>query len=352
MDEPPSPTKPCKKCGLYYDCTDTPNGCFTYSTKGAKRTQRNTCKKCELVGKKAYAARIKDNIKKNPTDLLFCNGCNVYKISDLFRNTRCKTCINERDRQELQSNIILPPGLEFESKECVTCHIRLPCTEVYFKKNQGTKAPLSSQCKACSQDVQNANRKINKQKLKDSSDTLTCKHCNDKKSACEFSTSTQCKVCVNNKVRHKRATCDPVTKEYNRLVANTRKRLYNAFKGYVNGKSNRTVNLLGCSFSNYLTYLHQYGYNNENNGLFDIDHIIPISLFDLNIKEQQFMCFHWMNTMPLLSHENRSKGNKIVPLQIHGQLTHLRRYCADNNLDLPQWIVGLYETLSIPANSS
>ena len=55
----------------------------------------------------------------------------------------------------------------------------------------------------------------------------------------------------------------------------------------------------------------------ENYGkIWHIDHVIPISKFDLNNNEEQLVAFNWRNTMPLSSRENLSKNNKIIKEQV------------------------------------
>ena len=44
--------------------------------------------------------------------------------------------------------------------------------------------------------------------------------------------------------------------------------------------------------------------------LYDVDHVRPLSSFDLFIKENQFEAFEWQNIQPLLKSKNLSKGAK------------------------------------------
>lgn len=53
------------------------------------------------------------------------------------------------------------------------------------------------------------------------------------------------------------------------------------------------------SWDNFGTYWH-------------IDHILPISKFNFNNKEEISICFHWTNLQPLRKDENISKLNKIL----------------------------------------
>jgi hypothetical protein len=51
----------------------------------------------------------------------------------------------------------------------------------------------------------------------------------------------------------------------------------------------------------------------ENHGKFGwhIDHIKPISSFDLTNENEQLECFNYKNMQPLWWNENLSKGNKL-----------------------------------------
>jgi hypothetical protein len=43
----------------------------------------------------------------------------------------------------------------------------------------------------------------------------------------------------------------------------------------------------------------------------EIDHIKPIASFDLNIEENLYTCFYYLNTQPLEKTQNREKSDKI-----------------------------------------
>ena len=49
----------------------------------------------------------------------------------------------------------------------------------------------------------------------------------------------------------------------------------------------------------------------ENYGKWHIDHIRPCSSFDLSKPEEQSICFHYSNLMPLWAEENLKKGSKL-----------------------------------------
>lgn len=86
-------------------------------------------------------------------------------------------------------------------------------------------------------------------------------------------------------------------------------------------KSARTLDLLGCNLDFYKDYLQQMFKNgmawNNYGSVWEIDHIIPCSSFDLTRPEQQRRCFHYANTQPLLVFHNRSKNSRIVNQQFN-----------------------------------
>ncbi len=85
------------------------------------------------------------------------------------------------------------------------------------------------------------------------------------------------------------------------------------FKGK-GAKSKRTFELIGCSIPQLKEFLQAKflpGMTWENYGsIWEIDHIIPCSNFDLKISEEQEKCFNHANLQPLWVWVNRSKGTK------------------------------------------
>ena len=88
-------------------------------------------------------------------------------------------------------------------------------------------------------------------------------------------------------------------------------------------------------------------YTFENYGReWHIDHVIPLSKFDLNDEEQQLVAFNWRNTMPLSVKENLSKNNKILQSQIQQHVSNLLEYHKKNNIEMPQKFIDLFATHS------
>lgn len=80
-------------------------------------------------------------------------------------------------------------------------------------------------------------------------------------------------------------------------------------------KSARTMELLGCSFSELKCRIEAWfrpGMSWSNWGsAWEIDHIQPVSTFDLRAPDQQRQCFHYSNLQPLFVDENSRKRNYV-----------------------------------------
>lgn len=97
-----------------------------------------------------------------------------------------------------------------------------------------------------------------------------------------------------------------------------RSRLNKALKNNV--KSMSTISLLGCSINQLRRYLEskfQPGMNWNNYGIkgWHIDHIKPLSSFNLSKKEELQAACHYTNLQPLWWQENLIKGNKYDETQ-------------------------------------
>lgn len=98
-----------------------------------------------------------------------------------------------------------------------------------------------------------------------------------------------------------------------KLSHNLRVRLNDALKGRV--KSGSAVKDLGCSVEELKSYLEskfQPGMSWENYGPkgWHIDHVVPLSKYDLTDQEQLRIACNYANLQPLWWHANLAKGSK------------------------------------------
>jgi hypothetical protein len=115
----------------------------------------------------------------------------------------------------------------------------------------------------------------------------------------------------NKEYESKRRILDPVFK----LNRNLRIRLNTALKN--NYKSGSAVRDLGCTIEELKVYLEskfQPGMTWSNYGMYGwhIDHIKPLSSFDLSDRKQFLKACHYTNLQPLWASENLIKSNKLI----------------------------------------
>jgi hypothetical protein len=85
----------------------------------------------------------------------------------------------------------------------------------------------------------------------------------------------------------------------------------------INGKqkTGSAVHDLGCTLSELIPYIEQQftegmSWDNWSIDGWHLDHIKPLSLFDLTDPEQYKQAAHYTNLQPLWAHDNLSKGNR------------------------------------------
>jgi hypothetical protein len=101
------------------------------------------------------------------------------------------------------------------------------------------------------------------------------------------------------------------TDEIYKLKSNLRSRILVALKN--NFKVGSVIRDLGCSIEELKQHLESKfkdGMSWENQGKWHIDHIRPLSSFDLINREQFLQACHFSNLQPLWAEENLRKSNK------------------------------------------
>lgn len=93
-----------------------------------------------------------------------------------------------------------------------------------------------------------------------------------------------------------------------------RSRLLIAVKG--KQKSDKTINLLGCTISELKTYIEKQfkdgmTWDNWKYKGWHIDHIKPISKFNLSNKKELLEACHYTNLQPMWAIDNHKKSNKL-----------------------------------------
>ena len=100
-----------------------------------------------------------------------------------------------------------------------------------------------------------------------------------------------------------------------KLICNIRTRTNKAFISQNIMKTNKTIDLLGCSREFFRRWIIHQLYGDmtiENYGItWQIDHCLAVSSFNLLDENDKKKCFNWVNLRPMYSTENNLKGSKI-----------------------------------------
>uniref|UniRef100_A0A6C0IRB1 Uncharacterized protein n=1 Tax=viral metagenome TaxID=1070528 RepID=A0A6C0IRB1_9ZZZZ len=246
-----------------------------------------------------------ENTKPENVASKLCKICIIYKDIERFhKNTlTCKDCHNLKRREKYNNN-------EEHRKKLIEI-------ASIFKHN---KVIIRQQIKQEEQEKIGIENKI-------------CKYCEEIKPKTRFR---------HNRLKCKDCERDDPNEKFKRYV---RTRIYNCLR-YKN-KSKHSIEYLGCTSQEYFNWMLTYDpiYNLDNYGPeWHIDHVIPLSTFNLENLEEQLIAFNWRNTMPLSAKSNMSKNNRINKAQVITHFTKLTQYHNENNIELPQKIIDLFAT--------
>lgn len=275
-----------------------------------------------------------------------CTRCKEFiPITDFQKNIGmwdgirpwCKKCCNlvecggrHRPNKELQ----MIDGID--CKKCPSCNIFLPFTD--FNRSIFNSDGFQTYCRTCMNALPKKRRNITSFS-KEKQDEIRAKNREyyalnkNKKDAYlknwrqqnaekvkEYSIKTRSDP--SNKQRAmERVKLRKISEPGYKMKLSIKSRMRFALKGEV--KSDRTIELLGCSveyYRDYIQNLFKPGMTFENYGsIWNIDHIIPCAAFDLSMSDEQKKCFHYTNTQPLFVEENASKGDKIPGIDLRGR---------------------------------
>lgn len=132
------------------------------------------------------------------------------------------------------------------------------------------------------------------------------------------------------------------TDERYKFMNNQRRRISLA----LGNKQKKTIEYLGCNSEEFHDWIssHNIGNSNQDNNTvkMHIDHVIPLSTFNLENESEVLLAFNWRNTMPLSATENLKKNNKIVKSQVEQHLKKLEDYHREKQIELPQIFIDLF----------
>ena len=177
-------------------------------------------------------------------------------------------------------------------KQCGDCNVVKSTIEFY--KRGISKDGLQSRCKSC--DVERYRKWVNKNRL----------HHNETK-----------------RIYHKERLANDINF---RLANNLRNRFRKALLRQLTYKNDKTEDLLGISYSEFKEYIEflmkdDMGWDNIH-----LDHVRPLTTFDLKDIEQLKEAAHYSNIQPLLAKDNLTKGDRTHEHDIWSQSEKLYDY--------------------------
>jgi hypothetical protein len=244
--------KKCRTCEIIKPLTD-----FSVA-KENKDGFNNSCKKCRCEYAKKHNEKNKDRILKRRKEL--------YKKPSQPENY-----------------------IKIENKICSVCFEEKPIYN--FNKNNFKKDGHRPECKICQSKKAHEYRLNNSEKIKkyriDNNDKINNYKNNKKK----------------NDINYK-------------ITCNLRTRLWSAIKyKYKNGSA---INDLGCSINYFKIYIESkfekgMSWDNWGRNTWHLDHIEPLSSFDLSKREEFLKAVNYKNIQPMWAKDNLSKGgNKKI----------------------------------------
>lgn len=182
-------------------------------------------------------------------------------------------------------------------KICGKCKVEKPFTE--FSKRSLSKDGLQASCKECRLDL---NKKYyNKDKQRER--------------VAKWRKNNYIKFIEQRKEYQKsKREQDPLFK----LKHNLTNRTISAFKHKRWNKNTKTQKMLGADYEtvkNHIESRFKKGMTWDNQGEWQIDHIIPLS--SAKTERELIELCHYTNLQPLWAEENMLKGNKIIACRIN-----------------------------------
>jgi hypothetical protein len=273
--------------------TKTCNICLSVKSIELFIKNRNICKDCNNK-KRKLENENKKKLIENSTETKCCSQCNETKLLKLFivNTNYCKNCYNkvsaqkklEKKQQIIENNIM--------EKECKTCNIVQHIDN--FRAGENI-------CYECNKKKLYTWRENNKDQFLD-----ICK---------KYRSNENVKIVRNEKLKEKYHTDENYKKSLT-----LRHSIRQVISGRVKKLSKKNLELLGCTveqFKQWIEFNFIDDMSWDNYGTYwNLDHVTPVSSFDLTNEEEKKVCFQWSNTVPEIAKKNYEKFNKIDDIKI------------------------------------
>ena len=224
------------------------------------------------------------------------------------------------------------------TKECIQCHKTKPLSKFYFRKDNHSYRPS---CKLCRIIQTQQQYWKNPEKKKQYVKQWRMHHPDYEKQRYQKNpikkNSSSKRWRLNNPEKVKQSRRESWKKNKKRNNEHKKSRYHNDIDFYIyticrtrlnkaltiNQKTGRTIEILGCSIFELRKYLESMFTNKitwKNRGFgkdkWNIDHIIPLSFFNLQDPTEQKQACHYTNLQPMMQDDNLQKGDRINGLKL------------------------------------
>jgi len=207
-----------------------------------------------------------------------------------------------------------------EAKPCDKCEINKSLDK--YRKYTDRENSYSKTCKKCLNE-QDKIRKKNLRIKKSETFMAKCEKCEEEKALKEFAKLKKFykkKICISCYPRFLTEQKNEWCKNESKSNINYRlKKSIAARLRSVITKNDSTMNYIGCNIQ-YLREWFEYNFTSEMNwdnygSYWSIDHIIPVSKFDLTDEKENLKCWNWSNLMPvqLLKKVDKNHNQNLAP---------------------------------------
>ena len=233
-----------------------------------------------------------------------CKDCNIEKEFECFSirilkngtityRNQCKSCCSKKEKERRNNNL---EAFKKKDKE-------------YYEKNKESLLVKSK-----------IYQEINREKLKESKKQYYQKNIEKIK---EYHSENKTKR--NERIKNKRKT-NPLFA----IKESLRARIHET----LNKKNTSTFTLIGISNKNLKVWIEsqfdqQMKWENYCT-YWVIDHVIPVSFYDLTSKDEQLKCFNWTNLRPLEKIKNMEKSDKILIDEIQNHINTIKNHLIIN----------------------
>lgn len=271
--------------------------------------------------------------------LRICHSCGKIKPFESMKKTRflrngtsgiCKECFNQRVR-----SLRIPKPQKDVMRPCRRCGL-LKHTSEFKRYAQGRLMTVCNNCylspKEALKNRYQPLRELREKLFKE--DLAYCSRCKKIKNVDRFVKGLHlCKKCLAASTRKNYYSKTPEQRRADarrqwfsmirknpsvKLKCTLRSRFSSALRNAMVAKkesSARVMKYIGCPinfFKKYLEYQFKPGMTWDNHGIhgWHIDHVIPLSSFDLTNEQAMKKAWHYTNLQPLWAKENLRKHNK------------------------------------------